>query len=151
VAQHGSQGCYSEQASVVGEQSCSEGEREAQYASPVLFFEGNAVATKKRDAKGRFSTTDEDENQKPVAKKKTAKRTKSCKRYAKERVSEEWPEIVKKLVTKAKTGSYNHTKLLVEVSGIKDEESRPVRRGHSKLAKILLKKLSEKEAEQGKR
>jgi hypothetical protein len=115
-----------------------------------LFFEGNAVATRKRTAQGRFAASDEDVEQRPATKKK-AKRTKDCKRYAKKRVSEEWPKIVDGLVEGAKTGSYNHTKLLVEVSGIKDEEKKPVRRGRSKLSKILMKKLTEKEAEQGKR
>ncbi|HXB61495.1 MAG TPA: hypothetical protein VNU94_01425 [Acidobacteriaceae bacterium] len=105
------------------------------------------MATKKRTAKGRFAAADEDEERKSVPKKKAKKQTRNCKRYAKKRVSEEWPEIVDKLVKNAKTGSYNHTKLLVEVSGIKDEENKPVRRGRSKLTKILLKKLSEKEAE----
>ena len=105
------------------------------------------MATKKRTAQGRFASSDEDERPKTAPKKSAAKRTKNCKRYAKKRVAEEWPEIVDGLVKGAKTGSYNHTKLLVEVSGIKDEESKPVRRGRGKLTKILMKKLSEKEAE----
>ena len=111
-----------------------------------MFFEGNDVATQKRTAKGKFASPNEDAEQKTPPKKKTAK-TKNCKRYAKERVKEEWPAIVRNLVTNAKKGSYNHTKLLVEVSGIKDEEVKPARGGKSKLTKILLKKLSEKEAE----
>ena len=111
-----------------------------------MCFEGNGVATQKRTAKGRFAAPDEDAEQKSPPKKKKAK-TKNCKRYAKERVTEEWPEIVKKLVTKAKTGSYNHTKLLVEVSGIKDEEIQRARRGGSAMTKLLMKRLSEKEVE----
>jgi len=105
------------------------------------------VGTKKRTATGQFAAPEDDAEQKPVAKKKAKKRTKNCKRYAKERVKEEWPEIVKNLVSKAKKGSYNHTKLLVEVSGIKDEDVKPARSGKSGLSKMLLKKLKEKEAE----
>lgn len=109
------------------------------------------VTTKKRsglrDELGKFAADEDAEKKLVPKKKKAAKRTKNCKRYAKQQVSEEWPEIVKGLVTKAKHGSYNHTKLLVEVSGIKDEEVKPVRRGQSRLTKILLKKLGEKEAE----
>lgn len=152
MAQHGLQGWYSEQAiEAVRTKSCSKSERETRYASPVLFFEGNAVATKKRDTQGRFAVPEEDEKQQPVAKKKAAKRTKNCKRYAKKRVTEDWPGIVDELVTKAKAGSYNHTKLLVEVSGIKEEEVKPVKKGRSKLTNILMKRLTEKEAERGKR
>jgi len=109
-------------------------------------FEGNEVATQKRTAEGKFASPDEDAEQKTPPKKKKAK-AKSCKRYAKERVAEEWPGIVDELVKSAKGGSYNHTKLLVEVSGIKDEDVKPARGGKSGLSKMLLKKLKEKEAE----
>lgn len=120
----------------------SEGERETRDASPVLFFEGNAVATKKDDGLPEGA-------KKKAAPKKAVKRTKNCKRYAKQRVAEEWPEIVAGLVKNAKDGSYNHTKLLVEVSGIKDEEVKTARRGRSSMVEILMKRLTEKEAEQG--
>jgi len=111
-----------------------------------LFFEGNVVTTKKRTAAKKDEILQETVEKK-AAPKKAVKRTKNCKKYAKKRVSEEWPEIVDELVKSAKTGSYNHAKLLVEVSGIKDEESKPARRGQSAVTKMLLKKLSEKEAE----
>lgn len=104
------------------------------------------MATKKRTARGRFAASDEDAEQKPAPKKKAVKRTKNFKKAARTRVAEDWPEIVDELVTKAKKGSYNHTKLLVEVSGIKEEEIEPVRKKKDTMSKILMKKLTEKEA-----
>lgn len=111
-------------------------------ASPVLFLEGNAVTTKKRNAQQRVQASEE-----KTAPKKAVKRTKNCKRYAKKRVAEEWPGIVDQLVNGAKSGSYNHAKLLVEVSGIKEEDMKPAKRGQSRLTKVLLKTLNEKEDE----
>jgi len=108
------------------------------------------VGAKKRAARGRFAASGEDTEQKPAPKKKTAKRTKNFKKAARMRVAEDWPEIVDELVTKAKKGSYNHTKLLVEVSGIKEEEMEPVRKKKDTMSKLLLKKLTEKEAGQKK-
>lgn len=146
MAQRWLRDCYSRQASKEVERGSSEGEREARNASPVLFFEGNAVATKKSTATKKADALLEDVKEETDPK-KTAKRTKSFKKDARERAAEDWPEIVDKLVKKAKTGSYNHTKLLVEVSGIKDEEMEPVRKGRSTVSKLLLKKLREKKSE----
>ncbi len=123
----------------------SEGRREARHASPVLFFEGNAVATKKGAATKKAEALPE-VGKEETAPKKTVKRTKSFKKDARECAAEVWPEIVTELVRKAKAGSYNHTKLLVEVSGIKDEEVQPVRRRRDTVSKLLLKKLKEKES-----
>ena len=83
---------------------------------------------------------------KTSAKKRAA--PKNCKKYAKTAVRKDWPEIVDTLVKSAKRGSYNHTKLLVEVSGIKDEpvEAEPEGKRES-VAKLLLEKLMEKSPE----
>jgi hypothetical protein len=64
--------------------------------------------------------------------------------YARKKTSEEWVGIVNKLVEQAKKGSYNHMKLLVEVSGIKDAD-KPAQKKRDGAAAILLKKLMEKE------
>ncbi|HEY0306819.1 MAG TPA: hypothetical protein VGB94_01540 [Acidobacteriaceae bacterium] len=74
---------------------------------------------------------------------------KDCKLYAKQRMLEVWPGIVDKLVEQAEAGSYNHTKLLVEVSGIKDEDEMPPQRKPDSMMKILLKRLGKKAQENG--
>jgi hypothetical protein len=95
-----------------------------------------AVATRGRE-EGKDTVED------TVASKKKSLKPKNCRRYAKECGSEAWPGIVEKLVKKAEEGSYNHTKLLVEVSGIKDEDKKPVRRKGDSVVRTLVKKLTD--------
>ena len=119
-------------------------EREAQERFPHLHLKGMTVVKTKRAKKKTRALPVEAEELK-AAPGAVVPRTKNCKGYAKRRVEEAWPEIVNSLVESAKEGKYNETKLLVEVSGIKDAK-KPAKRKSSGVAKMLLKKLSEKES-----
>jgi hypothetical protein len=79
-----------------------------------------------------------------VASNERISQARHCKSYAKKKIVQAWPTIVDQLIEKASGGSYNHAKLLVEVSGIQEDETKPVRKPDT-LVKILLEKLGEKE------
>ncbi|MHB1699587.1 MAG: hypothetical protein ACYCSN_05525 [Acidobacteriaceae bacterium] len=74
-------------------------------------------------------------------------RVKDCGRFAKKELAAAWPVIVETLVSRAKKGSYNHTKLAVEVLGLKEEAGKV--RGRKKefsLAKLLENELEKSKA-----
>lgn len=74
-------------------------------------------------------------------------RVKDCRRFAKKELAAAWPVIVETLVSRAKKGSYNHTKLAVEVMGLKEETVKV--RGRKK-KEFSLAKLLENELEKSK-
>ncbi len=65
-----------------------------------------------------------------------------CQEFAKDQVAEAWPAIVEGFVKQAKQGSYNHTKFIVEFSGLKEAAQKSKRKGSgASLAKLLMKEL----------
>lgn len=84
-----------------------------------------------------------DEKAESAARKQRA-RPGECKRVTKEKMTDAWTMIVDELVVRAKMGSYNHTKMLVELSGINDEEAElPRERIQISLSEILKKELQQ--------
>jgi hypothetical protein len=77
------------------------------------------------------------------------KRTKNFRLDARRELAKAWELIVNVLISRTKEGSYNHAKLLMELSGVLDDEVKPARR-RSSLTQLLMKKLGEKEAGDGK-
>ena len=73
-----------------------------------------------------------------------------CKDFTKKQVAAAWPKIVESFVEQAAKGSYNHTKLLVDFSDLKDGMKK-TRRGKKdkSLATILMDEL-EREKQSGK-
>ncbi|MHB1023177.1 MAG: hypothetical protein ACYC46_07845 [Acidobacteriaceae bacterium] len=77
-----------------------------------------------------------------------APKPEQCQEFAKDQVAEAWPAIVKGFVQQAKQGSYNHTKFIVEFSGLKEvaKKTKPSKKSRS-LAKLLMEELQRKKSD----
>lgn len=77
-----------------------------------------------------------------------APKPEECQNFAKDQVAEAWPAIVKGFVKQAKQGSYNHTKFIVEFSGLK-EVALKTKQGKKRtsLAKLLMDELQKKKSD----
>ena len=73
-----------------------------------------------------------------------------CRNFTKKQVAAAWPKIVESFVEQAAKGSYNHTKLLVDFSDLKNgiKKTRRGKKGKS-LATILMAEL-ERQKQSGK-
>jgi hypothetical protein len=92
-------------------------------ASELVELIGGAQATPvktKREPKtpaGAGAETSTEEGRNPARKKRVC----NFKRHAKNEISGAFPEIVHTLIEEAKGGSVNHTRLLFDLGGVKDQ------------------------------
>jgi hypothetical protein len=101
------------------------------------------TAAKKKQPKAAGTAGGQGQEAEPA---KTKKKVQNFRRHAKQEISGAFPEIVHELIDRAKAGSLDHTKLLFDIGGVKDqvkEEAKHKERvaNSASLADLLLHEL----------